>query len=71
MLFPVYSETRGGGANFEYFVIGWVGFRLDSYEAKGSSGKLHGQFTQVIWEGIMNESAPEDDFGVRSIGLIE
>ncbi|MGZ8697875.1 MAG: hypothetical protein ACXWZ1_11040 [Gaiellaceae bacterium] len=71
MLFPVYSETRGGGANFEYFVIGWVGFRLDSYEAKGSSGKLHGQFTKVIWEGIMNESAPEDDFGVRSIGLIE
>lgn len=71
MLFPVYTDTRGGGANFEYFVIGWVGFRLDSYEAKGNGGKLHGQFTHVIWEGILNESAPEDDFGVRTIGLVE
>jgi hypothetical protein len=71
LLFPIYEETRGGGANFEYFVIGWVGFRLDSYEARGNSGKLHGQFTSVIWEGIMNESAPENDFGVRSIGLVE
>ena len=71
MLFPVYSETRGGGANFEYLVIGWVGFRLDSFQANGSSGKLHGQFTRVVWEGIMNESATEDDFGARTVGLIE
>lgn len=71
MLFPVYSDTRGGGANFEYYVVGWVGFRLDSFEAKGSSGKLNGQFTRVIWEGIMNESAPENDFGARTIGLVE
>jgi hypothetical protein len=26
LLFPVYRGTRGGGANFEYEVIGWVGF---------------------------------------------
>ncbi len=71
MLFPVYTDTRAGGANFEYFVIGWVGFHLDSYEAKGNGGVLKGHFTQVIWEGIMNESAPENDFGVRSVGLIE
>jgi hypothetical protein len=71
LLFPVYSETRGSGANFEYYVIGWVGFRLDSYVAHGSSGKLTGQFTRVIWEGIMNESAPQDDFGVRTISLVE
>lgn len=71
MLFPVYSDTRGGGTNFEYYVIGWVGFRLDSYEAKGNGGKLNGQFTRVIWEGIMNESASEDDFGARTVGLVE
>ena len=71
LLFPIYSTTRGQGANFEYYVIGWVGFRLESYEARGNSGKLTGVFTSVIWEGIMNESATEDDFGVRSIGLVE
>lgn len=71
MLFPVYDQIKGQGANFEYHVIGWVGFRLESYEAKGNSGKLNGKFTRVIWEGIMNESATGDDFGVRAIGLIE
>jgi hypothetical protein len=71
MLFPVYSNTRGGGANFEYYVVGWVGFKLESYDAKGSSGKLFGQFTRVVWEGIMNESATGDDFGVRTVALVE
>lgn len=71
LLFPVYSDTRGGGANFEYYVIGWVGFRLEDFEAKGSGGKLFGQFTRVIWEGILNESATGDDFGARTIALVE
>lgn len=71
LLFPVYSDTRGGGANFEYYVIGWVGFRLASYDVKGSGGKLFGQFTRVIWEGILNESATGDDFGARTIALVE
>jgi hypothetical protein len=71
MLFPVYSDTRGGGANFEYYVVGWVGFRLESFQAQGNSGKLFGQFTRVVWEGIMNESASGDDFGARVVGLVE
>jgi hypothetical protein len=71
MLFPIYSDTRGGGANFEYYVIGWVGFRIDSYDVKGSSGKLFGQFTRVVWEGILNESASGADFGVRTVALVE
>jgi hypothetical protein len=72
LLFPVYSDTRGGGANFEYLVVGWVGFRLEDYEAKGSSGKLYGQFTRVIWEGILSESGSStDDFGARAVALVE
>lgn len=71
LLFPVYSDTRRGGANFDYYVVGWVGFRLEDFEATGNSGKLHGQFTRVIWQGILNESAPENDFGVRTVALVE
>lgn len=72
MLFPVYSNTRGGGANFEYKVIGWIGFVITSFDARGSSGKLYGHFTRVIWEGIEGKSGdPADDLGVRSIELIE
>jgi Flp pilus assembly protein TadG len=72
MLFPVYDDVRGGGANFEYEVIGWVGYVVTSYEVKGSKdAKLNGYFTKVIWEGILNESASGESFGVNSIELVE
>jgi hypothetical protein len=71
MLFPVYSETRGGGANFEYKVIGWIGFVVTDFEARGNSGKLFGHFTRVVWEGLIAEDPSDDDFGVRAIELIE
>ena len=32
MLFPVYWNTRGGGANFEYEVVGWAGYVITSYD---------------------------------------
>jgi putative Flp pilus-assembly TadE/G-like protein len=71
MLFPIYDQVKGQGANFEYHVIGWVGFVTTSFDARGNSGKLYGHFVRVIWEGIQNESSGEPDFGVRSIELIE
>jgi Flp pilus assembly protein TadG len=72
MLFPVYDDTRGGGANFEYEVIGWVGYVITSYSISGSkNNKLNGYFTKVIWEGILNESAGSESFGVNSIELVE
>ena len=72
LLFPVYDLTQGEGANFEYHVIGWVGFHITSYTIQGSkNNKLHGWFTEVIWEGILNESAGNLDFGVRAVSLIE
>jgi hypothetical protein len=72
LLFPVYRGTRAQGAGFEYEVIGWIGFRLSDFEIKGSkTGKLYGEFTRVIWEGILSESADSEDFGVRSIELVE
>jgi hypothetical protein len=71
MLFPVYRSIRGGGSNFEYEVVGWVGFHLTGFDARGSNGKLDGWFTRVIWEGIQSERATDDDFGARTVSLIE
>jgi hypothetical protein len=71
MLFPIYDDTKGGGANFEYHVIGWVGFVTTSVEARGSSGKLYGYFKRVIWEGIMSEDSSQQSFGVTTISLVE
>ena len=71
LLFPVYRATRGGGANFEYLVVGWVGFVVTSYDIHGSKSELSGYFTRVIWEGIQNESGGATDFGARAISLVE
>jgi hypothetical protein len=71
LLFPIYTETRGQGSNFQYFVVGWAGFRVTGFSAQGNSGKVFGQFESVIWEGILSESdSGSDDFGVRSIELV-
>ena len=70
LLFPVYRGLRAQGAGFEYEVIGWVGWHLTGYSI-GGKGKLHGWFTRVIWDGIQSDSDTDDDFGVRSVSLIE
>jgi hypothetical protein len=70
LLFPIFREVRGGGSNFQYEVVGWVGWHLTGYKI-GGKGELNGWFTRVIWEGIESETATEDDFGVRSISLVE
>ena len=70
LLFPVYRHLRAQGAGFEYEVIGWVGFHLTGYSI-GGKGKLFGSFTRIIWDGIQSESSTPDDFGVRSISLVD
>lgn len=71
LLFPVYDSTRGSGANFEYNVIGWVGFVVTSFSGKGNKGKVNGSFVRVIWEGIQSETGNPNDFGVRAVELVE
>jgi hypothetical protein len=70
LLFPVYRGTRGQGSNFEYEIVGWVGFHMTGFTAKGSSGTLDGWFTSITWEGIQSDHATGDDFGARTISLI-
>ena len=72
LLFPVYDSVKGGGANFEYRVIGWVGFVVTGYRKhKGNDWIVEGHFARVIWEGIMSESGSETDFGARTVQLVE
>lgn len=71
LLFPVYDQTKSSGSNFEYRVIGWVGFVVTGFESKGSKGTIDGYFVRVVWEGIQSESGGSDDFGVRAIELVE
>jgi Flp pilus assembly protein TadG len=71
LLFPVYDETKKSGANFEYHVVGWVGFVVTGFDAHGNSGKVFGYFTSVVWEGIMGSPDGEGNFGARAVALVE
>ena len=72
LLFPVYDTVRASGANFEYRVIGWVGFLVTGFTAKGNKATVEGKFVRVVWEGIQGKSGSgSEDFGVRSVELVE
>jgi len=72
LLFPVYDQIVGTGSNAQYHVIGWVGFHLLSYDARGSSGSITGYFTEVIWSGLQSTSGSGQppNLGARSVQLI-
>ena len=70
LLFPVYDKTKAQGSNFEYHVVGWVGFVVTGFKGQGNKGTVDGHFVRVIWEGIQSEQGEEEDFGVRSVELV-
>jgi secretion/DNA translocation related TadE-like protein len=72
LLFPIYTETRASGANFQYEVVGWVGYVIEKYHIQGSKlSWLKGYFTNVIWEGIQTSSGGGTGFGATTIQLVE
>ena len=72
LLFPVYDKVQENGANFDYRVVGWVGFVVTGFKPQGSKGTIDGYFVRVIWEGIQGKSgSASEDFGVRSVQLVE
>ena len=73
LLFPVYRVLQGTGQNAEYYIIGWIGFKLTSYVIHGHNAILTGYFTTYIANGILASSGPgmPPTFGVKTIQLIE
>jgi hypothetical protein len=71
LLFPIYQKITGSGSGAQFDVVGWVGFKVTDYRLSGSSAKVIGSFTEVIWEGIQSQSGANLNYGVRSIALVE
>jgi hypothetical protein len=78
ILFPVYDGSKeipikNGGSNAEFTIIGWVGFRIDTVDAHGNSGTLHGEFVSYLGKGLLpaNSGSGSTNFGYRVIQLIE
>ena len=75
LLFPVYDSVQSQGTNLQYHVIGWVGFTLTGFDARGNGGTLSGYFTQVVWTGIQGQTSsgnptPPANLGAYSVQLI-
>ena len=71
LLFPIYKTITGSGSNAIYDIVGWVAFKVTSFQASGSTGKVFGSFTEVIWEGVGSQSGSGMNYGVRAIELVE
>jgi Flp pilus assembly protein TadG len=73
LLFPVFRTLNGTGQNAKYFVIGWIGFHLTTFEMQGNSATLTGYFTTYITQGVLASGGASTavNFGVKSIQLIE
>jgi hypothetical protein len=72
LLLPIYNDTRGDGAGFDYHVVGWAGFQVTGYTINGSKNAfINGKFVEIIWEGIQSEHGGEPDFGARSVELVQ
>lgn len=71
LLFPVYRSISEGGSTAEYEIVAWVGFVPTAFTGGGSRGTIHGYFTQVIWQGLADETGTVPDLGVRTISLVE
>lgn len=69
LLLPVYRSITGSGQNARYDIVGWVGFKLDSFSGSGSEGTIRGMFRQVTWEGAEG-SGDAVDFGARAVRLV-
>lgn len=70
LLFPVYDKITGPGSNSVYHVIGWVGFRVDSFDTQSQNGTLTGQFTRFIAQGLDSSDPSQTDFGVKKVTLV-
>jgi Flp pilus assembly protein TadG len=71
LLFPVYQTLGGTGQNATYYVIGWIGFHLESYKVDGNHAELTGYFTEYIAQGILSSTGGgPPNYGVKSIQLI-
>jgi hypothetical protein len=72
LLFPVYSKVQAQGAGFEYWVVGFAVFHVTDYRIHGSNDSLlYGYFVDMLWEGIISESAGDPNFGANAVALIE
>jgi hypothetical protein len=70
LMFPVYDQITGNGANLQYHVIGWAGFVVTAFTGNGNKGNLQGHFTKFLAQGL--QGMPNNpSFGTYTVQLVE
>jgi Flp pilus assembly protein TadG len=69
VLFPVYSAVSGQGENALYTIVGFAGFRLESWTThlQGTESTITGHFVVYIHHGVGGR--PAQYFGAKSVAL--
>lgn len=70
LLFPVYDDVTGNGANLQYHVIGWAGFVVTAFDGKGNSGHIQGHFTKFLAQGLQGMPTGPS-FGSYTVQLVD
>jgi hypothetical protein len=70
LLFPVYDDVQGQGANFQYHVIGWAGFVVTGFSGNGNHGVIEGHFTKFLAQGLQG-SGGTPAFGTYAVQLVD
>jgi Flp pilus assembly protein TadG len=68
LLFPIYDDVSGSGANLQYHVIGWAVFEPTGYDFHGNGGSIDGSFDHVTWQGLGGPGGVSD--GAISVSLV-
>lgn len=72
ILIPIYDDLRLSGSTAEYNIVGWVGFKITSWNAQGNSGEVTGYFTEVFWDGVqVGPGSADAAFGAQTIKLVD
>jgi hypothetical protein len=70
LLFPVYDQIQGNGANLQYHVIGWAGFVVTAFSGNGNKGAIQGHFTKFLAQGLQG-SGGNPAFGTYTVQLVD
>ncbi len=69
LLFPVYDETRGNGANLQYHIVGWATVHMTGWSARGNCATITGYLRHMAWQGVASSSA-SNYFGAVVVKLV-
>lgn len=71
LMFPVFDQVIGQGANLEYRIIGFAAFRVTGFNFNGNNGKIMGHFEKLSSNQTGDSTGGSGYFGVSTPTLVD